>query len=325
MTWPTTWPANGLTVAIGGGALAVAAGFWLWRRRRLLRAGLSGVLRPTAEAPSEWTAWLPPDRFIVVGGLRVRVAQAGRGPALVLLHGIGASMHAWRFIFRPLSERYSVTALDLPGFGSSAAPHDRDFGLDAQADRAEAILTELGIDRCGLVGSSMGGAIALWMSKRNPNRFPKVAALAPAVDDRLAPRGLRWLQAANPAFARALGPKVMRLILRRVVARADLIDQTSVEAYLRPFRESHEPLSSFWGAMKLLSDPRLPAGLAQPKARVLVLHGARDLLVSRASIARYLKVAPKAELMEHPHGGHHIMEDEPKWTAAALNGFFGRF
>jgi pimeloyl-ACP methyl ester carboxylesterase len=76
--------------------------------------------------------------------------------------------------------------------------------------------------------------------------------------------------------------------------------------------------------MKLLRDPRLPAGLKGLKAQVLVVYGERDLMVPRKSIDRLLMQLPDAKLLLHKDGGHHIMEDEPEWTARTLEEFFAR-
>jgi alpha-beta hydrolase superfamily lysophospholipase len=72
----------------------------------------------------------PPDaladvnsRFVEVNGLRVHTKQAGKGqPALVLLHGFGASTFSWREVLAPLAEVGTVIAFDRPGFGLTSRP-----------------------------------------------------------------------------------------------------------------------------------------------------------------------------------------------------------
>jgi pimeloyl-ACP methyl ester carboxylesterase len=317
-----------LALALGLLLLAAATATVLPRAKRWRSRASPGRKKsraePRAEAPSEWNAWLPEDQFIEVEGMRIRYARSGHGKPIVLLHGIGASMHAWRFVFQPLAERFTVIAIDLPGFGLSDPAPDRKYGLDAQARRAATILAALGIRRCWLVGSSMGGAIALWMSKLDPKRFAKVAALAPAIDHTLVPPGARRLRGASRAFRQALGPRAMRLILGRVVAREALLDEATVQAYLRPYVERREALDAFWAGLELLADRRLPRELASPRAEVLILYGQKDQMVKRKGIDRYLRLAPTARFREHPFGGHHIMEDEPSWTASSVIEFFSR-
>ncbi|MEZ4873623.1 MAG: alpha/beta fold hydrolase [Bdellovibrionales bacterium] len=80
------------------------------------------------------------------------------------MHGLGASVYIWRFIFKPLAKYFRVTALDLPGFGRSSKPI-ADYGLDAQSDRLLTALDRLDIKTAHFVGSSMGGALSLWLAK----------------------------------------------------------------------------------------------------------------------------------------------------------------
>ena len=307
--------AAALLVSLAASAIVA----WIW-----MRSPEHIEETESSETESEWTAWLPESGYADADGCRIAYARAGTGPTLVLLHGIGASMHAWRFVFRPLSQRYAVVALDLPGFGASDPAPDGDYGLDAQARRVRSALLSLRIDRCFLVGSSMGGALALWLSQLDPDVFPKVAALAPAVDPRLVPRGLRSLR----AVARAIGPRIpkraMRLVLRKIVARPELVDEASVERYMRPFHARRETTDAFWSALGLLADNRLTTDLAHPRSHVLILRGQGDAIVKRKSVERYLKLAPNASFVEHPTAGHHVMEDEPDWTARQLAAFFGR-
>ena len=305
------------TLAVGALALK-----WIAKRSRSRCPAVRLDDVVALDASSEWNALDLPDRFVEIEGRKLRYVETGEGPPLLLVHGIGASLHAWRFVLRPLSKAHRAIALDLPGFGKSDAPADSDFSLDAQSRRAFKVLDALGIDQAGLVGSSMGGAIALWMQKLDAGRAPKVAALAPAIDPRLVPRGLRRFRRAGRAFGRALGPRSMRLILGRVVTRRQLLDASSVGPYLSPYLERREPLDAFWAGLDLLSDPRLPQELAAPVGSVLVLYGERDRMIPRRYIDRYLKLAPGAEFLAHANAGHHLMEDEPSWTAGALLRFF---
>jgi len=57
-----------------------------------------------------------------VDGLRLHYVVEGRGPAVVLLHGLGGFAESWRHNLAPLARRATVYALDLPGFGTSAKP-----------------------------------------------------------------------------------------------------------------------------------------------------------------------------------------------------------
>src|SRR5262249_4684552 len=100
-------------------------------------------------------------REVRVDSRRYCVLDIGRGPTLVLLHGLGGSLYDWRHLIRPLSVRHRVIALDLLGSGESELPEGEDYSLAAQARRVRGVLDALGVRRATLVGNSYGGGIAL--------------------------------------------------------------------------------------------------------------------------------------------------------------------
>ncbi|RKS09414.1 pimeloyl-ACP methyl ester carboxylesterase [Nocardiopsis sp. Huas11] len=105
-------------------------------------------------------------------------ARLGRGEPLLLLHGLGHRRQAWDPVLRALAERYEVFALDLPGFGQSAAPApDRPFGISALVDAVQDWCEAHGLHRPHVVGNSLGGAVALELGARG--LASSVTALAP--------------------------------------------------------------------------------------------------------------------------------------------------
>jgi pimeloyl-ACP methyl ester carboxylesterase len=225
-------------------------------------------------------------------------------------------------LFPILQARHRVTALDLPGFGKSAKSSREDYGLDAQCQRVQQALNALGIEHAHLVGSSMGGAIALWLGKIAPERFSKLAVLAPATDSSLIPNQARYLSSLAPVLRHAVNRRTMKVLLSAVVTKKELITEQVTDAYLQPFLDHGDATAAFWGATALLADPRLPSALAGHTGDIAVIYGEKDRMVSRASIDRLLTLVPRATFITHPDGGHHLMEDEPAWTAKHLEIFF---
>ena len=73
--------------------------------------------------------------FVTERGMKVRYLEAGEGPPVLLLHGLGTSMVTWYCNFDPLVSRgYRVLALDLPGHGDSDKPKDLVYDPDGAAD-----------------------------------------------------------------------------------------------------------------------------------------------------------------------------------------------
>jgi pimeloyl-ACP methyl ester carboxylesterase len=104
--------------------------------------------------------------------------QAGSGPPLVLLHGVGHHWQAWRPVIDQLAGEFEVIACDSPGFGRSPPlPAGVAPTVGAHAEALARFLTELALDRPHVAGNSMGGAIALELARRRSVR--SATALSP--------------------------------------------------------------------------------------------------------------------------------------------------
>ncbi|MEK7355356.1 MAG: alpha/beta fold hydrolase, partial [Bdellovibrionota bacterium] len=101
---------------------------------------------PEAHPPATIEELIPDSKYVDVEGVKLHYLQAGEGPDVVLLHGIGASVYIWRFLFPILQKRHRVTAIDIAGFGKSAKDPRRDYGLDAQAELLTRALKMIGVE-----------------------------------------------------------------------------------------------------------------------------------------------------------------------------------
>ena len=109
-----------------------------------------------------------------LSGVRLHYEEAGEGPPLVLLHGIGASRRDWDFNVPAFARAYRVITPDLRGFGLSEKSGN--YGVATFASDVWELLERLGIDRFDLIGHSMGGAVALQMAADQPQRIARLVA-----------------------------------------------------------------------------------------------------------------------------------------------------
>ena len=91
----------------------------------------------------------------------------GSGPALFLIHGIGARRATFAKLVEGLKDRFTCISYDLRGHGESPVPTSR-FGLDDLVDDLEALRAKLGIDRAHFAGHSLGGMIGPAYARRYP-------------------------------------------------------------------------------------------------------------------------------------------------------------
>ena len=94
---------------------------------------------------------------------------AGTGPALFLIHGIGARRAGFDAMVAGLCDRFTCISYDLRGHGLSPLPEGR-FGLDDLVDDLEALRARLGIERAHVAGHSLGGMIGPRYAWRYPDR-----------------------------------------------------------------------------------------------------------------------------------------------------------
>ncbi len=267
---------------------------------------------------------LPKSRFVEISDGKIHYVQSGRGPHLILIHGIGASLYSWRFVIPLLSSRYTVTAIDLAGFGQSFKDPSQSYDVHSQSVRVLQILDQLKIERGFLVGSSMGGAIAMWLTHQRPDRFPRVICMAPAAHPGLVPKGTQYLSPVARLMNPAIRPSTVSAIMKVVITRRELINSDTVQSYLAPYRQDRNAIKTFMRATHILSDPRVFEALSEIKNPILIMWGQKDRLVSRRRIDMMLKRLKRGELVIHPNVGHHPMEDDPYWTVEEFSKFFDR-
>jgi pimeloyl-ACP methyl ester carboxylesterase len=116
---------------------------------------------------------LATEKRITIRGLRLRYLDEGTGPAIVLIHGIAASLEYWRFTIPALAGKHRVLAVDLPGCGYSergpAIP-----SLAETADMLVELLDALDLEQASFAGNSMGGLVALEVALRHPRRVDRL-------------------------------------------------------------------------------------------------------------------------------------------------------
>ena len=116
-------------------------------------------------------------------GARVSYSRTGTGPPVMLIQGVGAIGNAWRPQIEGLRDRFSVISFDNRGIGASTIT-EGSLTIEAMAGDAHAILDAEGLDRCHVVGHSMGGLIAMQLALTSPRRVKSLSLLCTFPDGR---------------------------------------------------------------------------------------------------------------------------------------------
>jgi pimeloyl-ACP methyl ester carboxylesterase len=110
---------------------------------------------------------------VLVFGQKIHYVEAGSGPTVILLHGLGGSTQVWQFNIAALAEKYHVVVPDQIGFGKSDKPLVN-YRIRTYVDFLDQFCKQLKIERATLVGNSMGGWIAAMFTASFPDRVDKL-------------------------------------------------------------------------------------------------------------------------------------------------------
>lgn len=117
------------------------------------------------------------EKFIMAGDTALHIADSQVGErCIVLLHGYLESMTIWEEFAYQLTPHARVITLDLPGHGISMIKGEV-HSMEMLADTVSAMLEALGVERCTLVGHSMGGYVALAFAERHPEQLEGLVLL----------------------------------------------------------------------------------------------------------------------------------------------------
>lgn len=174
----------------------------------------------------------------------LKTTELGRGPAVVLVHGLGGARMQWMPTARKLLGSYRVVMVDLPGHGDS--PLGDGFTLESGAAAVAQVLARQKAESTIVVGQGVGGAIAVLAAHANPGRVRGVVAIDASlktpfaqVPDQQRQGFLGWLDAASPeeygAFLKQLyatqGRDSAQIV--ELQSRAAMVAPTTMKAYFR--------------------------------------------------------------------------------------------
>lgn len=266
---------------------------------------------------SIWSEPQPDSRFVVVGGLRIHYKRAGRGPALVLLHGSASSLQHFDRAAELLSESFDVIRPDLPGFGLTGPRADRDYRVPAYTATVAGLLEALGLPRYAVAGNSLGGYIAWNLALDHPERLTGLVLInATGYPEKEVPAGLRLTR--NP---------LLRPLLRRVMPRG------AIERNLRSSVGPHSTIvddALVDRAHQLMNRPGNRSAFVdfcntdQPDRSAQIPRITAPTLVLRSAGINgqhFARDIPGAEEAVHCDGGHLLPEEEPRWVADAIATF----
>jgi pimeloyl-ACP methyl ester carboxylesterase len=259
---------------------------------------------------------------ITLHGQRFSYRCAGRGPLLVLLHGIAGTSATWDGVIPWLSERYTVLAPDLIGHGESSKA-EGDYSLGAYANGIRDLLEALGHDRGTILGHSLGGGVAMQFAYQFLERCARLVLVSsgglgrelhPLLRAAALPGAdvvLPWLSVAGE---QSVGRLVHLLGGLGVRASADLEETWHSFVSLaepgarRAFLHTVRGIIDLHG-QRIVANDRLYLAAGLP---TLIIWGAKDPLIPVGHARDAHERIPGSRLEIFPEAGHFPHRDDPR-------------
>lgn len=260
------------------------------------------------------------DIFVEANGLRHHLLARGTpgSPVVMMIHSLAGQAHTFDAVANLLAANHHVYALDVRGRGESEWGPPEQYAIDTYVADLEAIRAALGLQRFSLVGTSMGGLIAMQYAPRYPERVARAVLndIGPEIDPAGLQRILSYVGNAPEMFADMKA--VVKYYREHYAPMVEhLADDQLVEFARYNVRRSDS------GVYVWKMDPAVRTTVAPPpsvepwaalkgmRCPVLILRGGQSDVLSADIAARMVEALPGAKLVEVPGVGHAPVLTEP--------------
>lgn len=274
-----------------------------------------GHARAPAAAPSMSGAT---EREALVFGEHIHYQEAGAGPTILLLHGLGDDARIWLAEITPLAVKYRVIAMDQIGFGRSDKPL-LNYRAETLVDFLDEFMSTLHLGHATIIGNSLGGWVAALLAIQHPQRVEKLVLIDSAgmsgLAESLGPGLLRALRLATVEDLKLLAPLTFydsryyepESVLRKAYADRVAAGDSFTVGRIMDSIERHEDI--------------LDEHLGEIGRPTLIIWGREDRLIP-LRFGEYLRSAiPGARLITIDHCGHEPQVECPQAFEKALEAF----
>jgi pimeloyl-ACP methyl ester carboxylesterase len=288
---------------------------------------------PYGNPDPEWLRidWREHLRQIDVVGARTNYAEMGEGPALLFVHGLSGCWQNWLENIPHFARTHRAIAVDLPGFGSSPLP-PWEISIPAYGRFLHDFCERIGVERCSLVGNSMGGFIASELAISEPERVDDLVLVSAA--------GITWARARREPAAmmarvgRAAAPFLLKVQtsgmrrrrLRRAAFQGVFFDPLSLRREM--LWENFVPAMNspgYFDAMSNLFGYDIRHRLEEIEVPTLVVWGRNDRVVPVPAALSYKKrIGDNAELVIFDRCGHVPQIERPARFNRVVEDFLKR-
>jgi pimeloyl-ACP methyl ester carboxylesterase len=259
------------------------------------------------------------------------IIEAGEGPAVLMLHGLGGTKASFLPSIAALAPRFRTIAVDMLGFGDSDKPLGASYGADFQARSVETLLDELELERAHFVGHSMGGRVALELGFDHAERIEGLVLMTPAMAWLRERRWAPYLRLVRPELGLIqLAPRTaVEPFMRWLMPGSGTSwGQSAIDEFVRVYTSARGRAAFYAAARNIYLDkPHGEDGfwsrLRDLAPESLFIWGRNDRLVPLGFIKHVEQALPAATHVKLDCG-HLPQIERPRETHAAIADFLAR-
>lgn len=274
----------------------------------------------------------PASLFGTSEDVKIHYLEAGDAslPPMILIHGFSSLAYTWQEDLPPLSQKYHVFALDMPGFGFSSKLPDFPYGIPNYSKAVLNFMEQKGIDKTIIGGNSMGGAISLWLAINNPEKITRlilVDAAAYNTDKRPGLVSLAQKQWLRPIAKPFFGKWILRMGLKQVYYDDSKVTPALVEEYGRPYKMRNGKNVPFWLFRNTPEGKNMFVDvdkIKDIKIPTLIIWGENDQWIPLDNAYKFKNDIAGSELVVIPKCGHVPQEEKPEVVVKAILDFLAK-
>jgi pimeloyl-ACP methyl ester carboxylesterase len=272
-----------------------------------------------------WREYQRNQRVVELADTFISYVEEGEGEPIVLLHGIPTWGFLYSRLYRAFAKGHRTLVPDLLGFGFSDRRDSFDRSIVRQAELLDSWMERIGASRATVVGHDIGGAVALRLAIRFPERVSRLCLIDSVCYDSWPIGPMHEL--GLPRNHRRLSAKTMVGLMKLALGRGFAVapPEGFVEGLLAPYATEVGKLSLIRNAVSLDTNLTMELVSRLPHIGVptLILWGEEDTFQPALFGERLTLDIPGAQLARIPGAKHFLMVDQPHEVASRLFGFLG--
>lgn len=266
-------------------------------------------------------------KYIEISGIKVRYNQIGKGPDILLIHGVPGSIEDWEPIISSLSSNYRITVYDRPGHGYSSA-EKIGYNLEHNANIALGIINKLHLKNVIVVGHSYGGSVIMALAVRNPHQvkaFIPIAGATYPVENIEPIYSLIRIPIIGRGFAAMassfIGPAMIKDGLREAFhPNEDIIPEGFIDTRVKIWLQTKVLVSTAREELNLNSDlEKIIPDYGNISKRFFIIHGDYDLWVPKGDSTKLHKIIRNSKLLILSNTGHQVQYERPGILIKTIN------